>query len=173
MGKTQSKPLDDDKKTGFNIVDVCLTTGGIIQFLYFVLFIYTIINMPKYHSPGEVEHGRMKMLTLFVFVVSIVTLALISCYKTVYKKNWEEKTNLINNILCETPGIKNRDLLNNNNLLLSLIVIQAFTALAMIFLVGQVTGKFCLDLSTKKSDKSKNNQDGGLLNSDEFLRTTE
>ena len=45
MGKTQSKLLDDDKKTGFNIVDVCLTTGGIIQFLYFVLFIYTIINI--------------------------------------------------------------------------------------------------------------------------------
>ena len=176
MGKTQSKELKTDEKTGFNVVDITLTTGGLIQFMYFVAFIYSLINMKAYHTPGDPKHKQMQYLTLFVFIVSIVTLALISCYKTVYKKYWDEKTNLINNILCETPGIKNKELLNNNNLLLALIVIQAFTVLVMIFLVGSVTGKFCIDLSKKKKETPSvgdNDQLGGLLNSEEFLRTTE
>ena len=114
--------------------------------------------------------------TLLVFVISIVTLALISCYKTTYKKQWEEKTNLVNNILCETPGIKNKDLLNNKNLLLALIVIQAFTVAVMILLTGSITGKFCLPIGGRKKETpsvEENKQSGGLLNSEEFLRTTE
>jgi hypothetical protein len=171
MGKTQSKLLEDDQN-GFNAIDKTLLPFALTQFLYFVFLIATFIVpfMKKYH-----DEKYLRPLTLLVFAISIVTLALISCYKTTYKKQWEEKTNLVNNILCETPGIKNKDLLNNKNLLLALIVIQAFTVAVMILLTGSITGKFCLPIGgiKKKTPQVDEKQSGGLLNSEEFLRTTE
>ena len=135
--------LLEDDQNGFNAIDKTLLPFALTQFLY------------------------------LVFAISIVTLALISCYKTTYKKQWEEKTNLVNNILCETPGIKNKDLLNNKNLLLALIVIQAFIVAVMILLTGSITGKFCLPIGGRKTTSVGEEQSGGLLNSEEFLRTTE
>ena len=170
MGKTQSKLLEDDQN-GFNVIDKTLLPFALTQFLYFVFLIaiFIVPFMKKYQ-----EDRYLRPLTLLVFVISIVTLALISCYKTTYKKQWEEKTNLVNNILCETPGIKNKDLLNNKNLLLALIVIQAFTVAVMILLTGSITGKFCLPIGgRKKETPSVEEQSGGLLYSEEFLRTTE
>ena len=167
MGKSQSKLLEDDQN-GFNVIDKTLLPFALTQFLYFVFFIATFIVpfMKKYQ-----EEKYLRPLTLLVFAISIVALALISCYKTIFSKQWEEKTNLVDNILCETPGIKNKDLINNKNLLNSLIVIQAFTVAVMLLLVGSITGKFCLPIGGQK--KTVEDQVGGLLNSEDFLRTTE
>ena len=44
----------------------------------------------------------------------------------------------------------------------------------MILLTGSITGKFCLPIGgRKKETPSVEEQSGGLLNSEEFLRTTE
>ena len=42
----------------------------------------------------------------------------------------------------------------------------------MILLTGSITGKFCLPIGGRKTP-SVEEQSGGLLNSEEFLRTTE
>ena len=176
MGKSQSKELIDDPNSGFNIIDKVMTCGGIIQFLYFVFFISTLINFKEIHDPDNKLNFYLKIFTYVTLAYSIVNLALISCYKTKYKKEWEDKTDLVNNILCETPGIKNKDLLNNKSLLNALISIQAFTVVAMLFMFGSITGKFCLDFGGKNKSKKDMDMEGGnnyFDNSEEFLRTTE